>query len=153
QLGSLVSGANAGWSFVPRLTLPLFAGGRNRGNLELAEARRFQAVAQYEKAIQTAFREVAEALAARPRLAREVKAQRNYLAIQNRVLELAANRYQNGAVSYLEVLEAQRDAYEAEMAALAARRDQILNDVQLYLALGGGLDDQPPTPAPFGEPQ
>jgi Cu(I)/Ag(I) efflux system outer membrane protein len=141
QLNELVGGTNAGWSFAPTLTLPHFAGGRTRANLDLAEARRSQAVAQYEKTLQTAFREVAETLAVRPKLAAELKAQNNYLASQNRVLELAANRYQSGAVSYLEVLEAQRDAYEAEMAALAARRDQILNDVRLYLALGGGSND------------
>jgi Cu(I)/Ag(I) efflux system outer membrane protein len=139
QLDELVGGTNAGWSFAPSLTLPLFAGGRNRANLDLSEARRSQAVAQYEKTLLVAFQEVAETLAVRPKLAAELKAQRNYLIVQNRVLELAQNRYQNGAISYLEVLEAQREAYEAEMAILGALRAQILNDVRLYLALGGDL--------------
>ena len=96
-------------------------------------------MAQYEKTLQVAFQEVAETLAVRPKLAAELKAERNYLIVQKRVLELAQNRYQNGAISYLEVLEAQREAYEAEMAILGALRAQILNDVRLYLALGGDL--------------
>ncbi|MDR2141112.1 MAG: efflux transporter outer membrane subunit [Deltaproteobacteria bacterium] len=148
QLGSLVAGANSGWSFIPGVSLPLFAGGRNRQNLELAETRRDQAVAQYEKAIQVAFREVAEALAARPRLAEELSAQRQYLAAQKRVLALATDRYQNGVISYLETLSAQRDVLEAEMTAINMRKNQILNDIQLYLALGGGdLATATPDPA------
>jgi NodT family efflux transporter outer membrane factor (OMF) lipoprotein len=141
QLDTLVASNSAGWSFVPRLTLPIFAGGRNVRNLELAWVRRSQAVAAYEKTIQVAFTEVALTLAARPKLAQEVAAQTNYLKAQRRVVELAANRYQGGAASYLDVLAAQRDFYEAEMAALRARRAEILNDIQLYLALGGGVED------------
>ncbi|MDR1607736.1 MAG: efflux transporter outer membrane subunit [Deltaproteobacteria bacterium] len=140
QLNDLVSGANAGWSFTPRLNLPLFTGGRNRRALELAEIRRSQSLATYEKTIQAAFKEVAEALEARPKLAQERLAQNRLLQTQKRVLELAANRYQNGVISYLEVLEAQRETFEAEMAALDIRRAQILNDIKLYLALGGGLE-------------
>lgn len=144
ELNTLAAGSNAAWNFLPRLTVPLFAGGRNRQNLELAEVRRSQAVAAYEKAVQTAFREVSEALLVRPRLIKQHSAQLNYINVQRRVLELAQNRYQNGVISYLEVLEAQRDVFEAEMALLNIRRSQLLNDISLYLALGGGLD----TPAP-----
>jgi Cu(I)/Ag(I) efflux system outer membrane protein len=144
ELNTLVAGSNAAWNFLPRLTVPLFAGGRNRQNLELAEVRRSQAVVTYEKAIQTAFREVSEALLVRPRLIKQHSAQLNYINVQRRVLELAQNRYQNGVISYLDVLEAQRDVFEAEMALLNIRRSQLLNDISLYLALGGGLD----TPAP-----
>ncbi|MDR1395333.1 MAG: efflux transporter outer membrane subunit [Deltaproteobacteria bacterium] len=146
ELNTLVSPAAAGWSFVPRLTLPIFAGGRNRANLELAEVRSSQAVAAYEKAIQTAFREAADALGVRPLLARQYQGQRQYLAIRRRVLELAQNRYQSGTVSYLEVLEAQREVFEAERNLLAVRRSQLLNEIRLYLALGGGLDDGPRAP-------
>jgi Cu(I)/Ag(I) efflux system outer membrane protein len=146
QLNSLLSKTNAGWGFSPNLTLPLFTGGRNRRNLDLAKIRREQSVVNYEKAIQTAFQEVAEALDARPKLAQERQAQSRLLQTQKRVLELAANRYQNGALSYLEVLEAQREVFEAQMATLDIRRSQILNDIKLYLALGGGLEPNPEIP-------
>jgi outer membrane protein TolC len=111
----------------------------------MAETRRKMAALEYEKAIQGAFREARDGLAARSLLAQRIKAQRLYLAAQRRVLELAMNRYQSGAVSYLEVLEAQRDVFEAEMTLLDLARERLFNDLSLYLALGGGFPGEPST--------
>jgi Cu(I)/Ag(I) efflux system outer membrane protein len=142
ELSSLLGGNNSVWSFGPRVTIPIFNAGRNRANLDLAEVRKDMAVAEYEKAIQNAFREVAEGLGMRGRLAERLKAQSNYLATQRRVLELAENRYQNGVISYLEVLEAQRNVLEAELELLEIKREQIFNDISLYSAMGGGFPEE-----------
>ncbi|MDR1545702.1 MAG: efflux transporter outer membrane subunit [Deltaproteobacteria bacterium] len=142
RLDGLLSGQNAGWSFIPKITLPIFSGGRNLANLDLAEVRRSEAVVAYEMTVQTAFRETAEALAVREQLAKRHQAQRKYLNSLRQVQELAVNRYQSGAVSYLEVLDAQRSVFEAEMALLEIRVAQLMNETALYRALGGGLDGE-----------
>jgi Cu(I)/Ag(I) efflux system outer membrane protein len=153
ELGNRFTGSAAAWNFTPSLNLPLFAGGRNRANLDLAETRRETAVIQYEKVIQAAFRETADALLTRESRQRQFEAQRQYLATQRRVRELAVNQYQSGTVSYLEVLEAQRDVFEAEMTLLELRREQLANEINLYLALGGGLETADPPAAPAAAPQ
>lgn len=89
----LFAGVNSLWSFMPKITLPIFEGGRNVRNLELAEIRKESSVVEYEKAIQTAFKEVADALASRPAFARQMEAQARYLRSQRLVLELAESRY------------------------------------------------------------
>jgi NodT family efflux transporter outer membrane factor (OMF) lipoprotein len=148
ELRSLFAGGNELWSFGPQIRLPIFYGGRNRANLDLAEARKDMAIVEYEKAIQGAFREVAQGLGLRTALAGRLKAQANYLATQRRVLELATNRYQNGVISYLEVLEAQRNVLEAEQELLEIKREAISNDIAIYFALGGGFpEDDGPRPA------
>ncbi|MDR2387122.1 MAG: efflux transporter outer membrane subunit [Deltaproteobacteria bacterium] len=139
DLASLFRGGGDLWSFGPRITIPIFTAGRNRANLDLAEIRKDMAIVDYEMAIQKAFREVAEGLSLRERLAQRLKAQSNYLGIQRRVLELASNRYQNGVISYLEVLEAQRSVLEAELDLLEIKKDWIFNDLALFAALGGGF--------------
>jgi outer membrane protein TolC len=108
----------------------------------MAEIRKDMAIVSYEKAIQGAFREVADGLAMRESLSARLKSQANYLAIQRRVLELATNRYQSGVISYLEVLEAQRSALEAELELLEIKREQIFNDIALYVAMGGGFPEE-----------
>jgi Cu(I)/Ag(I) efflux system outer membrane protein len=138
---SLLGGQSGVWSFGPRITIPIFNAGRNRANLDMAEVRKDIAVANYEKAIQNAFKEVADTLGLRERLAQRLKAQANYLGIQRRVLELATNRYQNGVIGYLEVLEAQRSVLEAELDLLEIKKDQILNDISLFASLGGGFPE------------
>ena len=110
-------------------------------NLDLAEVRKEKAVVQYEQRIQTAFREVADALLTRGSLAEKLAAQQRYLQSQRLVLQLATSNYTNGAVSYLSVLDAQRSVFEAERGLLAIRREQLTNDIALYAALGGGLED------------
>jgi Cu(I)/Ag(I) efflux system outer membrane protein len=141
------------WSFLPKISLPIFSGWRNQANLEVAEARKQTAIVQYEKAIQSAFREAADALLARGRFERQLAAQTRYLNSQKLVLELALNRYANGAVSYLEALDAQREVFAAEQNLLNVRREQLLNEVGLYIALGGGFESPaesglPPSHAP-----
>jgi multidrug efflux system outer membrane protein len=138
ELGDLVSRDNRTWSIGPSLSLPLFDFGRNRGNLTVAEAREHIAVAEYEKAIQTAFREVADALAARRYLAEQHAAQARNLATLQRIAELASDRYAEGVVNYLQVLDAERERFAAEQALIQVQSAQAQNLVALYIALGGG---------------
>ena len=120
------------------LRLPLFDAGRAAANADVAEARKVVAVADYEKTVQQAFREVADLLAARDRLAEQLAAQEAAAKAQERVLAIAEARYKAGISSYLEVLDAQRGQYSARQASLQARRAWLANSTQLYKALGGG---------------
>jgi Cu(I)/Ag(I) efflux system outer membrane protein len=143
RLASLFDPGSDQWSFSPVVTIPIFSGGRNRANLELSEIRREMAIVEYEMTIQSAFREVAEGLEVRKLISQRLEAQRKYLSAQRRVLDLAANRYQSGVVSYLEVLAAQREVFDAEMTLLEIKREEIFNDLSLYTALGGGFPSDP----------
>lgn len=127
------------WSFGPSITLPIFDFGRNRGNLTVAEARENIAVATYEKTVQSAFREVADALAGRRYLAEQVEAQERGTLATRRIADLARKRYREGVSTYLEVLDAERSLFAAEQALIELRRAQADNLVTLYVALGGGL--------------
>jgi multidrug efflux system outer membrane protein len=127
------------WSAGASATVPIFDFGRNAGNLDLAVVRRDISVANYERTIQGAFREVADALAARRFLADQLAAQRRALAAQRDRAELANLRYRNGVASYLEVLDAERELFAAEQAVVQTRRQQLSNAVALYVALGGGV--------------
>ncbi|API60787.1 RND transporter [Tardibacter chloracetimidivorans] len=128
------------WSFGPSLVLPIFDFGRNAANLDVAEARKDIAVATYERTVQTAFQEVADALAARRYLTEQVDAQARALAAQRDLAELAELRYRNGVANYLEVLDAQRNLFAAEQALVESRRELLASLVSLYVALGGGLN-------------
>ena len=146
ELNDLVSRDNRTWSIGPSLSLPLFDFGRNRGNLTAAEAREHIAVAEYERAIQVAFREVADALAARRYLAEQFDAQARNLATLQRITELARDRYAEGVVNFLQVLDAERNRFAAEQALIEVQSAQAQNLVALYIALGGGsAADQPAT--------
>ena len=138
ELSGLFRSGSLIWSFSPSVTLPIFDGGRNRANLDVSEARRNLAVADYERTIQGAFREVADALAERCWLTEQVAAQQATLAAQTERARLAGLRYQNGAVPYLEVLDAERDRFLAEQALVQVRRALLSSSVNLYSALGGG---------------
>ncbi|MDR2123554.1 MAG: efflux transporter outer membrane subunit [Desulfovibrio sp.] len=140
DLSLLFSGATSAWTFLPKIGLPVFSGGRNLAGLDLAEVRKESAIVRYEQRIQTAFREVADALLTRGALADRLAAQKRYLRSQRLVLQLATANYVNGAVSYLTVLDAQRGVFDAERTLLGILRDQLVNDVALYAALGGGRD-------------
>jgi multidrug efflux system outer membrane protein len=129
------------WSFGPILTVPLFDFGRRRANLDLAEAREVIAVANYERVVQTAFQEVADALAGRRFLAEQEAAQERNTDAQRRIADLARTRYREGVVSYLEVLDAERNLFAAEQALLQVRRAEAANLVALYVALGGGVEE------------
>ncbi len=137
-LSGLFASGSGAWSFAPAVSVPLFQGGRNVANLELARAREVEAVAQYERVVQRAFREVADALAERHWLAEQVQAQRATLAAQTERTRLARLRYDTGAAPYLEVLDAERDRFAAQQALVQTRRAILSAGVDLYAALGGG---------------
>ncbi len=143
ELDGLFDGGSRAWAFVPTVSLPIFDGGRRRANLELGEIRSDMAVAQYEKAIQTAFREVADGLAARRWLSEQITVQRTAVQAQAERARLAQLRYDNGSAAYLEVLDAQRDLLAARQQLVQARRALLSSQVGLYAALGGGSGAEP----------
>ena len=131
-------GAVRAWSFAPKITLPIFDWGRLRANLKASEASRDIALAQYEKAIQTGFREVADALAGRATLGDQLVALEAQAAASRESYRLAELRYRNGIASYLHLLDAQRTLFSTEQALVQTRLMERLNQVTLYKALGGG---------------
>jgi outer membrane protein, multidrug efflux system len=118
--------------------LPIFDFGRNQAGLETSKATRDIAVAQYEKAIQTAFREVADALASRATLSDQLRASQAQANAETVRLKLSDLRYQNGVASYLDLLDAQRSLFTARQAVVQTRLSQLQSQVGLYRALGGG---------------
>ncbi|NMG64693.1 AdeC/AdeK/OprM family multidrug efflux complex outer membrane factor [Azoarcus indigens] len=138
ELEGLFDAGSGSWRFMPSLSLPLFDAGRNRANLELAEVRRDLAVASYEKTVQTAFREVADALSAQRWLGEQLRILQGSLATQAERARLAQLRYDNGAARYLEVLDAQRELLSAQQQVVQTRRALLSSQVALYAALGGG---------------
>jgi len=137
-LTGLFGGAGLLWTFTPTLTQPLFTGGRNRAALDVAKVRKRIEVARYERVVQTAFREVADALVARAALDAQLAAQTEASAAQQHRFELSTTRYQNGIESYLVVLDAQRELYAAQAQLIQVRLERLTNLVDLYRALGGG---------------
>ncbi|MCD9033237.1 efflux transporter outer membrane subunit [Luteimonas sp. Y-2-2-4F] len=154
ELDGLFESGSRAWTFAPTLSLPIFEGGRLRASLDLSEVRRDIAVAEYERAIQTAFREVADALSARRWLAEQLEVQRTALQAQAERARLAQLRYDNGSSAYLEVLDAQRDLLAAEQQLVQARRALLSSQIALYAALGGGsaVADLAPPPASASAP-
>ena len=140
-LSNLFSGSRRLWTFVPQLTYPIFDAGRTRFGVERAEAEQRSALAQYEGAIQTGFRDVSDALVQYQKV-REVRAQRELLvtSLQDRK-RLAYMRYKGGVDTLLNALDADRDLFNAELSLAQARRDELLSLVQLYKALGGGWQE------------
>jgi outer membrane protein, multidrug efflux system len=127
------------WNFTPQLNLPIFRGGALRGQLGAANADRDIAVAQYERAIQVAFREVADALAARATLGDELAARQSLANAAGGSYEISEARYREGVDSYLGLLDAQRELYAAQQGLVAARVARATNFVTLYKVLGGGV--------------
>jgi len=138
QLSGLFKSGSFAWTFMPQLLLPIFDSGRNQANLDVAKVSRDIAVAQYEKAIQTAFREVSDALAGLATLGEQVRAQAAQLNAEAQRFRLADLRYRNGAASYLDVLDAQRALFAAQQALVQTQAQQVQNQVVLYKVLGGG---------------
>lgn len=138
QMSGLFDGGSRSWSFMPQLSLPLFDGGRNKAGLSLAEARKDSAVAAYEGTIQTAFREVADALAGTDTLRREEAARRALADTSRATLALAKARYEGGVDNHLRYLDAQRNSYVNEAAFIEASTQRQLALVDLFRALGGG---------------
>ena len=135
-LTGLFKAGQTAWTFQPALNMPLFDFGRTAANRDLAEARKNIAVAQYEKTIQQAFREVADLLAGRQTLADQLVAQEANEKAQTERLRLVTARYEAGISSYLEVLDAQRDLFTAQQGTLQTRRDLLATAAQFYKTLG-----------------
>ena len=138
ELGNLFQSGTFAFTGVATLLQPIFDAGRNQANLDLARVNRDIAVAQYEKAIQTAFREVADALAGRATLGEQLRAQVALADAAQVSFNLTDLRYRNGASSYFEVLEAQRALFTAQLAVVQVQAQQVQNLVTLYKVLGGG---------------
>jgi multidrug efflux system outer membrane protein len=137
ELEHLFAGGSGAWTFAPAITLPLFDGGRRRAALDLAEARRDSAVANYEKTIQGAFRDVGDALSTRAWLTDQVAIAGRTLRVQRERARLSQLRYDSGAAPFLDVLDAQRDLLSAEQQLVQLRRALLSAGVALYTALGG----------------
>jgi outer membrane protein, multidrug efflux system len=141
DLAGLFAGGSWGLTLAPQALLPIFDAGRNQAGLDAAQASRALAVAQYEKAIQTAFREVADALAGRATLGEQLRAQQAQASAEAERLRLAELRYRNGVTGFLEVLDAQRTLFATQQGLTQTRLAQQQNQVALYKALGGGWGD------------
>lgn len=141
ELDNLIGDDGLTWSVGPSITTTIFNHGRLKGNLAVAEARQNMAIATYQRTIQGAFQEVSDALAGRRYLADQVSAQERGVAAQRQIAELARVRYREGTVSYLEVLDAERNLFAAEQSLLQLRRIAAQNLVALYVALGGGATE------------
>jgi NodT family efflux transporter outer membrane factor (OMF) lipoprotein len=146
ELSGLFKGGSWGFTLAPSLLLPIFDAGRNQAGLQSATVSRDIAIAQYEKAIQVAFREVADALAGRSTLADQLQAQRAVTAAESARLKLSDLRYTNGVASYLDLLDAQRSLFAAQQALVQTRLAQLQSQVGLYKALGGGWTETPRRP-------
>ena len=140
-LSGLFKAGSFGWTFAPQVVLPIFDGGRNNANLGSARAGRDIALAQYERSIQGAFREVADALAGQATFAAQLRAQRAVAAAEAERFTLSELRYRAGVASYLDLLDAQRSLYGAQQAAVQANLQRLQNQVTLYRVLGGGWSD------------
>ena len=138
ELADLFKSGSWGLSLAPQAVLPIFDAGRNQANLEVAKATREIAVAQYEKAIQTAFREVADALAGRGTLGEQVRAQQAQATAEADRFRLAELRYRNGVASFLDVLDAQRSLFATQQSLALSQLALQQNQVALYKSLGGG---------------
>ncbi|MGB7480651.1 MAG: efflux transporter outer membrane subunit, partial [Burkholderiaceae bacterium] len=141
ELSGLFKSGSMAWSFAPQLLLPIFDYGRLSGSLDLAQVRQNLAVTDYEKTVQTAFREVADALVARGALEEQIDAQGKFRDAQAERLKLSELRYENGVASSLDVLDAERELFSAQQALVQARLLRLTNAIDLYRALGGGLNE------------
>ena len=137
ELSGLFDGGSGTWSFAPQIRLPIFDAGRNQANVRVAEANQQLALAQYEKTVQTAFREVADALAERAHWSERLDAQTSLVAATQKALTLSEARFNAGADNYLTVLDAQRSLYAAQQTHISLRLAEQVNRITLYKVLGG----------------
>ena len=141
ELDNLFDSGTRAWSFSPQITLPIFAWGANAANLDVARLQKDVNIAVYEKAIQTAFKEVRDSLQSQSTLDAQLEAQQDLVTASARSFELAELRYQRGVDSYLEVLDSQRSLNTAQQALITMRLAKSRNQLTLYKALGGGLQE------------
>jgi multidrug efflux system outer membrane protein len=138
ELSGLFGGGSGFWTFVPQITIPIFNAGRNRANLDVSEVQKDINIAQYEKAIQTAFREVADALALKATLDQQFAAQKSLVDATDVSYRLSEARFKSGIDSYLTVLDSQRAMYASQQNLITLRLVVLSNQVTLYRVLGGG---------------
>ena len=142
ELAGLFRPGSNTWEFLPQISLPIFDAGRNQANLDVAQARKNIAVADYEKSIQNAFREVADALAGRATYAAQIEAQQAVVRAEQQRLDLTEQRFAVGVASALERMDSQRELLSAQLALVQLRQDELNNRIALYQALGGGLRER-----------
>jgi len=135
------TGASGVWRFAPQVATPIFNAGRIAGGVEVARAVRAEALVNYERAIQSAFREVEDSLVSTHKLAEQLAAQEKTVAAERGRLELSTLRYEGGVSSYSDVLDAQRSLFGAELILAQLRSVRLVAIAQLYRALGGGWQD------------
>jgi multidrug efflux system outer membrane protein len=138
QFEELFGSGTGTWSFSPQVTVPIFTGGQNRADLDSAKVSARIEVANYQKAIQTAFREVADALVANRSYASQIVAEAALINTQQRRYDLATLRYRQGDDTYLNVLSAQQELYSAQQGQIQAQYNKLSSQISLYKALGGG---------------
>jgi len=131
-------GSGTGWSFVPQILMPLFDSGRNESNLRVSESQRDIAVAQYERTVQSAFREVADALAGRATLGEQLEALTAQADAEAARLRLTQLRFDNGVASSLELLDSQRSLFAVQLLLMQTELGLVQNRIAAYRALGGG---------------
>ena len=141
ELSSLFDSGNGTWLFMPKLSLPIFDGGKRTADLDVAEIEAKKAVASYEQSIQSAFREVADGLVAQQSYQQQLAAQQALVEANQRYFDLAEKRYQQGVDSYLTRLDAQRSLFAAQQSLIATRLALLGNEVNLYKAIGGGWQE------------
>ncbi|MEG5633081.1 efflux transporter outer membrane subunit [Enterobacter bugandensis] len=138
ELSSLFTAGSGIWNFIPKIDIPIFNAGRNKANLKLAEIRQQQSVVNYEQKIQSAFKQVADALALRDSINQQIDAQRRYLDSLQITLQRARGLYASGAISYINVLDAERSLFSTRQTLLDLIYARQVNEITLFTALGGG---------------
>lgn len=138
ETSDLFSGGSGYWEFIPRISVPVFTSGRLEASLSYAELSKDMRIAQYEKSIQTAFREVNDGLAARTTYVRQVQARKDLVGANQSYYDLAERRYEAGVDNYLTLLDAQRELFTVEQALIDDQLNQQVSEVNLFKALGGG---------------
>ncbi|MDD0844463.1 AdeC/AdeK/OprM family multidrug efflux complex outer membrane factor [Pseudomonas sp. Gutcm_11s] len=142
ELSGLFDGGSGTWLFQPQINLPIFTAGSLKASLDYAEVQKDIQVASYEKAIQIAFQEVADGLAARTTYAQQLDAQRALVSTSEEYYRLAERRFRTGVDSYLTLLDAQRQLFSTQQQLISDRLNQLTSEVELYKALGGGWHEQ-----------
>lgn len=140
DLNNLFSAGTKTWSFIPSISVPIFQGGELKASLDAAKIQKNIYIAEYEKAIQTAFANVADALAERQYIDEQLVAQKNLVNSTQRSFRLSTARYQEGIDSYLSTLTSQRNYYSAQQNLITLQLEEATNRVNLYKVLGGGAD-------------
>ncbi|HTT04670.1 MAG TPA: efflux transporter outer membrane subunit [Steroidobacteraceae bacterium] len=138
QLSGLLGHGSQEWTFEPSISLPIFAGGANVANLDLARVEKNVAIAQYQETIQTAFRDVSNALAARGTFEQQILAEEHLVDAANMAYQLSLQLFRQGVANFLSVLDSQVTLYQAQQTLIAIRLARLQNLVALYTALGGG---------------